>query len=309
MNAESPGLSILIPCHNEAGNIDILMNEIEEEVKKAGLQRYEVIWINDASNDGGFNNEKQFPLNHKVIANYRKMGQSLSLSVGVRESSFEFIGIIDGDCQNVPADLIRYLRIMVNDNKIDMIQGRRARRYDTRIRKIPSSVANLLTRKLTNSNFHDLGCGTKVMKKSVCTTVPFRGEIHRIYALHVYMSGFNVHEETALHRPRIYGRSKYGLKRIFKFIADVTFLRFKFAVSQKPIYVFGSIAIVMLISGVVMCGIAFLLRIFGVKDYLDGALVIGSLILFTGALLTTFLSFVLETILEKISVITNEIKK
>jgi len=303
------GMSILIPCYNEHGNIKLLIDEIEEECHKFPLNNVEIIWIDDASDDAGFADKKIFPERHKVVRNYRRLGQSLSLAKGFAESKFNVIAVLDGDHQNVPNDLFTYYDILKDSPEMHMIQGRRVFREDNLIRRLPSKLANKFIRKISGSNFTDLGCATKIMRRELCLAIPFRGEIHRIYALHAHMGGFNILEMDAKHRSRKFGKSKYGLKRFFKFMVDILFLRFKFAVTEKPIYVFGSIAFGMLIVSFGMFSIAFFLRLTGVKDYLDGALVIGSVVLFIAATLTLFISFILEILLQKLSVMSNELKK
>lgn len=308
MTTNQQGMSILIPCHNEQGNIELLIQEIEQECRLNPTINVEVIWIDDASVDSGFSMKAMFPENHKIIKNYRKLGQSLSISRGFNMAKYDLIGILDGDTQNVPTDLFDFCKIMREFPEVDMIQGRRLVRNDKLVRRFPSRIANGLIRMISKAPFNDLGCGTKILRRDLCRKIPFRGEIHRIYALHAYMGGYNVLEKNVKHRPRKFGKSKYGLKRLFKLIVDILFLRFKFAITEKPIYVFGGISLGMLIISFLMFFAAIILRITNIKDYLDGALVIGSIILLITAILTIFISFVLEIILQKISVITNELK-
>lgn len=309
MKSIEKGLSILIPCHNEKGNIKLLIDEIEEACRRYSMENIEVIWIDDASEDDGFSEKQMFSGRHKVIKNYRRLGQSLSLAKGFAESKYNVIGIIDGDCQNVPEDLFDYYKKLSELPNIDMVQGRRIDREDKLSRRIPSRLANKLVRRISGSAFKDLGCGTKILKRELCLAVPFRGEIHRIYALHAFMGGFNVIEMDAKHRRRQFGKSKYGMKRFFKFMIDILFLRFKFAVTEKPIYVFGAISLAMLILSSFMILTAIFLRVTGIKDYLDGALVIGSLVLTIGAILTVFISFILEILLQKISVLSSALRE
>ena len=50
------------------------------------------------------------------------------------------------------------------------------------------------------------------------------------------------------HHPRRYGQSKYGLERTFKVILDLFTVKFLHSYAQKPIYVFGSVGIIFMLS-------------------------------------------------------------
>ena len=69
-------------------------------------------------------------------------------------------------------------------------------------------------------------------------------------ALSSYL-GARVCEVEVNHRPRMYGRSKYGFLRTFKVMFDLLMVKFFGGMINKPIYLFGTVSIGLFILSVV----------------------------------------------------------
>lgn len=272
------GFSIVIPCRNEAENIPSLGNELNNVFRKSNFP-WEVIWVNDASDDNTPNAINYLGPNHKLVSNTIRRGQSTSIQNGIDESKFSFIGLIDGDGQNNPADLLKMFLKIIDSPSLDFIQGCRITREDSFLRRrLPSLLANRLVKILIGSPLKDLGCGTKVFRKIVVEEIPFSGEIHRLYAAHAHLIGFKVTEVGVDHRPRKFGKSSYGYERIFKFLLDLMLLRFRHLAARNSYYFLGSLSLMVVLFGLALWVSAVLLRVLDVKDHFDGALTIGGLL-------------------------------
>ena len=100
--------SLVIPLFNEVNNIDALISEIFESLKK--FQNYEVILINDGSTDKTLEKINIIKNNKiRIISNPRNLGQSFSIHNGIKSSAFNIIVTLDGDGQNNPADIPKLL--------------------------------------------------------------------------------------------------------------------------------------------------------------------------------------------------------
>ena len=272
------GFSIVIPCRNEAENIPSLGNELNNVFRKSNFP-WEVIWVNDASDDNTPNAINYLGPNHKLVSNTIRRGQSTSIQNGIDESKFSFIGLIDGDGQNNPADLLKMFLKIIDSPSLDFIQGCRITREDSFLRRrLPSLLANRLVKILIGSPLKDLGCGTKVFRKIVVEEIPFSGQIHRLYAAHAHLIGFKVTEVGVDHRPRKFGKSSYGYERIFKFLLDLMLLRFRHLAARNSYYFLGSLSLMVVLFGLALWVSAVLLRVLDVKDHFDGALTIGGLL-------------------------------
>jgi glycosyltransferase involved in cell wall biosynthesis len=255
-----------------------LGNELNNVFRKSNFP-WEVIWVNDASDDNTPNAINYLGPNHKLVSSPIRRGQSTSIQNGIDESKFSFIGLIDGDGQNNPADLLKMFLKIIDSPSLDFIQGCRVTREDSFLRRrLPSLLANRLVKILIGSPLKDLGCGTKVFRKIVVEEIPFSGEIHRLYAAHAHLIGFKVTEVGVDHRPRKFGKSSYGYERIFKFLLDLMLLRFRHLAARNSYYFLGSLSLMVVLFGLALWVSAVLLRVLDVKDHFDGALTIGGLL-------------------------------
>ena len=292
------GISLLIPVHNEAGNVLPLQNKIMEAFD-GSINDFEVIWINDASSDTTY--DEIAPLCNeqtKLITNRLCIGQSQSIYEGFKISKFRIIAVIDGDGQNDPNDLIPMIDLINKNEDIDFVQGKRLKRQDNFFsRVVLSKIANWLTRCLVKIEITDLGCGSKVFRREVIEAIPLRGEMHRLYAAHAAVHKFRVVEKEVSHFPRINGVSKYGLSRIFKFFFDLFFVKFHYQIQNRPVYLFGKIAALFSLVGAIFISLSLCMKVFGVKSYVDASLVIGGLIMFALGVISLFQGLIADLII------------
>ena len=99
----SPEFSIVVPLYNEADNVVLLQEEIASAL--AGRD-YEMIFIDDCSTD---DTRARIRTDERVrlIAFARNAGQSAAVYAGLRAARGDYLGLLDGDLQNDPADLAR----------------------------------------------------------------------------------------------------------------------------------------------------------------------------------------------------------
>jgi hypothetical protein len=87
--------------------------------------------------------------------------------------------------------------------------------------------------------------------------------MHRFIPIYASWMGAKVVEIPVGHAARQFGRSKYGLNRIFKVLLDLAVLKFLESYLVKPIYVFGGFGMAALASSFVVLAWALGLKLFG----------------------------------------------
>lgn len=289
------GISIVIPVFNEFENIPLLATEIDEVMRGVGVQ-WECIWVDDCSTDRSWECITALSQHHQGIQLQRNSGQSTALMAGIDQASYEVILTLDADLQNDPNDIPAFLQHF--SDSVDVVTGYRVARQDELIRrKIPSRIANNLSRKITGVNVKDLGCTMRVFRKELVLRSRLVGEMHRVILLHFALSGAKIVEIPTNHRKRIHGESKYGLERTLKFIADLLLAKLMTIITNKPLYFFGSTALVTFVVSICLFGTALALRFSGIKDYIDSSLVVGSMILLSTSTLLFCLGLLAEVLL------------
>ncbi|HVV48635.1 MAG TPA: glycosyltransferase family 2 protein [Polyangia bacterium] len=263
--AALPGMdiSIVLPIHNERDNLLPLFDEIAEVLGAMG-KSFEIIAVDDGSTDDSAAVIRQAAAERPYLRGIflrRNTGQSAAFDAGFRAASGALVVTMDADRQNDPHDIPRLVE-KLNDG-FDLVTGWRKDRKDGfLLRRIPSVIANRFIRRVTGTRIHDLGCSLKVYRKELTDEMPLYGEQHRFISVLADGLGARVGEIVVNHRPRVAGRSKYGLVRTIKVMLDTTTIWFMRRYQMKPIYVFGGL-------GALMIAAAFLLSAFVLYEKLS----------------------------------------
>ena len=238
---EKPIISIVVPVYNEEENVRLLFEKIQAVCETIG-ETYEVLFVDDGSHDETFavlsELSKQKP-ELKVIRFKKNAGQTAAMAAGFEFAQGQRIISMDGDLQNDPADMPKLLKKL--DEGYDLVCGWRKERQDKFLtRRVPSIVANWIIGKVTGVPIHDNGCSLKAYRASVIKQVPLYGEMHRFIPAMSTVVGARIAEIVVTHHPRRFGKSKYGLGRVWRVMLDI--IAFKFIISvfasrpnpQKP---------------------------------------------------------------------------
>src|SRR3989338_664343 len=256
-------VSIIIPVYNEEKNIKVLLDELEYFFKDFKYL-YEVVFVDDGSKDYSYSLLKDAALknpNFKVIRLRRNYGQSAAMLAAIDYASGDVVVPLDADLQNDPNDIPKLLNLI--EEGYDLVSGWRKNRQDRALdRKIPSMIANKLISFVSGIKLHDYGCSLKAYKKDILEGVRLYGELHRFLPICASWNGAKVTELEVNHRPRVFGKSKYGLSRTYKVILDLMVLKFLSDYSTKPIYFFGGFASMCFLLSSLLAGWSLYLKIF-----------------------------------------------
>ena len=227
---EKPTLSIVVPVYNEEENVRPLFEKIQAVCETIG-ETYEVLFIDDGSRDKTFSMlselSKQKP--QLIVVRFQKnAGQTAAMAAGFEFAQGQRIISMDGDLQNDPEDIPNLLQKL--DEGYDLVCGWRKERQDKFLtRRVPSIVANWIIGKVTGVPIHDNGCSLKAYRASVIKQVPLYGEMHRFIPAMSTVVGARIAEIVVTHHPRRFGKSKYGLGRVWRVMLDI--IAFKFIIS------------------------------------------------------------------------------
>jgi len=229
-------LSIIIPVYNEERNIILLHNKLLEVLSKLD-KSYEILFIDDGSTDNTIKEIKNIKdENIKLIEFRRNFGKSNALNVGFNKSEGKIIITMDGDLQDDPIEIPRFLEAI---KRYDIVSGWKFKRNDPITKTLPSKLANYVTRKATGVKIHDMNCGFKAYKKEVTKNLNLYGDMHRYIPALVAAKGFKIGEIRVRHHKRKYGKSKYGFMRLFRGLFDFITIRFLTNYSNRPLHFFG----------------------------------------------------------------------
>ncbi len=249
-------VSVVLPVYDEKDNLAPLFDQIAAALEPTG-KSFEIVAVDDGSHDGSRQLLEELAAQRrylKVVLFRRNCGQTAALDAGFHYATGNYVVTLDSDLQNDPADIPRLIEEL--DRGADVVSGWRKERKDGFfLRRIPSRIANWIIRRVTATPVHDLGCSLKAYRRHVTDEMRLYGEMHRFIAVIAEGQGARITELVVNHRPRIAGKSKYGLKRTVKVLLDLVTVMFLKRYHTKPIYIFGGLGFLMAMAGFILCAV------------------------------------------------------
>jgi glycosyltransferase involved in cell wall biosynthesis len=248
-------LSIVVPLFNEEDSVRPLYSAIVSAVAPLGLS-FEVLFVDDGSTDATVRIVDEIARHDArvVLVKFRRnYGQTPAMAAGIAHSSGAVIVTMDGDLQNDPSDIGRLLEQIEAGH--DIVVGWRFDRQDKLIsRKIPSRIANRLIAKVTGVAIRDNGCSLKAYRACLIKKIPLYSEMHRFIPAVASIAGPKIAEVKVRHHARRFGKSKYGLARIYKVLLDLMVIKTVASFTARPMLWFGLLSLPMLAVAAIAFG-------------------------------------------------------
>ncbi len=248
--------SIVVPARNEEDSLELLHREIDS-VLGASTLKAEIIVVDDGSTDATWSRIMalaEADPRVRGIRFRRNFGKSAALSAAFASVRGDPVITLDADLQDDPASIP--LLIHKLEEGFDLVSAWRRQRFDPWHKRVPSLLFNWLVGTFSGLRLHDHNCGLKGYRSEVVKEIRLFGELHRFITLLAHRSGFRVTEIETRHRPRLYGRSKYGAARLLTGLLDLSTLGFLGSFRRRPIHLLGGLGLLAFVAGVL--GLAYL---------------------------------------------------
>jgi dolichol-phosphate mannosyltransferase len=214
MKAASPSrdvvLSVVVPAHDEAPNLERLVAEVRAAVEPIGLT-WELVVADDGSSDATPSILAALASGEPRLRTARlpqRCGQTRALEAGFRAARGTLLATLDADLQCPPGALPDLVRL-VRDGEADLACGVRMRRHDPPSRRFASMLANVARRCVIAPGVRDLACPLRVFRADALATVPLFDGAHRWLPALFVLAGLRVVQRPVPHGPRTAGVSKY----------------------------------------------------------------------------------------------------
>jgi glycosyltransferase involved in cell wall biosynthesis len=247
---DHPTLSVIVPFFNEEESIRPLYLAIVNAVEPLGVS-FEMVFVDDGSRDDTVRVATELAAADgrvRVVKFRRNYGQTAAMAAGIEHATGEILITMDGDLQNDPADIEFFLDKMAEG--YDIVVGWRFDRQDKLVsRKIPSRIANRLIGKVTGVPINDNGCSLKAYRASLIKEIPLYSEMHRFIPAMASIAGPRIAEIKVRHHARQFGKSKYGLSRIYKVLLDLLVIKTVASFTSRPLIWFVLLSLPLVVVG------------------------------------------------------------
>ena len=286
MTSEKVRVEIVTPVHNRR---DITLQCLRSLRRLRGEKlEFHTIIVDDGSTDG--TSEILADLASEgpevaVVRLRRNFGKAEALMAGFREARGDAIVTIDGDLQDDPAEIPRLLDEL--EAGADLVSGWKRDRKDAWSKRAASRVFNGVTARMSGVGLHDLNCGFKAYRAEVVRSLALTGDQYRYIPVLAANEGFRVSEVAVNHRPRPFGRSKYGLERYLRGFLDLLTILFIGRFRHRPMHLFGGAGLVSMAAGTLICAYLAVLKVLGEGIGGRPLLLLGVLLIVVGVQLFT----------------------
>lgn len=278
-------MSVVVPLFNEESTLRTLYDQVEQAL--AG-RAWEIVYVNDGSTDRS--QEELLALhrehaNVRVVRLRRNFGKSAALSAGFDTACGEIVVTIDADLQDDPAEIPHLLAKL--DEGYDLVSGWKSTRCDPLSRRVVSRIYNGVTGVVTGVRLHDMNCGLKAYRAEVLREVRVYGDLHRFVPVLAHQLGFKTAEVPVNHRPRVSGRSRYGIERYTRGFFDLLTVAYLGRYRHRPLHFFGGLGLLLGGSGFVILAYLSVIKLGGAGIGERPLLTLGVLLLVVGVQLVS----------------------
>src|ERR1700753_336623 len=248
-------ISVVVPLYDEVESLPELTSWISCVMGENNFT-YEIILVDDGSKDGSWDMILKLRENNpsiKGIKFRRNYGKSAALQTGFEAANGDVVITMDADLQDSPDEVPELYRRIVEE-KYDLVSGWKAKRHDPLTKTIPTNLYNAATRRMSGiHNLHDFNCGLKAYRKAVVKNIEVYGEMHRYIPVIAKWAGFSkIGEQVVEHRPRKYGKTKFGMSRFINGLLDLTSIFFVGRFGKRPMHFFGMMGTISFLTGLII---------------------------------------------------------
>lgn len=216
-----PELSIVVPLYNEAANLNLLYERLNQVMAKMGMT-YEYIWINDGSHDKTMQVVKQLAAQDshiKYLDLSRNFGHQIAATAGLEHTKGKNIVIIDADLQDPPELIIDLYQKMKEGYEV-VYAKRRSREGESWLKKFTAKSFYRILKFITNVEIPVDTGDYRIMDRKVVDVLKNMPEYHRFLRGQIAWIGFNQTYVEYDRDERNAGETGYTYRKMLKFALD-----------------------------------------------------------------------------------------
>ena len=216
-------LSIVVPCYNEEGNVELFYEEVQRVFKGKKI-KYEIVFVNDGSSDNTLNrltdivNQKK--QNIKVINFSRNFGKEAAMYAGLKEAEGELVTIIDADLQQRPELILRVIDILNENEQFDSVAAFQEVRKEGKVLTFFKDTFYKVINSMSTVPFVQGASDFRTFRRKVVDSILELGEYHRFSKGIFSFVGYNTYYLPYEVEERNSGTSKWNFFKLFNYAID-----------------------------------------------------------------------------------------
>ena len=216
-------LSLVVPCYNEADNVTLFQDAVITAFDGCGYD-YEIVFVDDGSRDATmFQLRKLFHKQRcpvKVVSFSRNFGKESAIYAGLKETSGEYITLIDADLQQRPEIVRDMVRILDEQPEYDLVAAYQDRRGEGKVLSFFKKSFYKIINRLSDVNLHADASDFRTMRRNVADSIIELGESNRFSQGIFAWVGFHTCFIPYVACERVAGESKWSFGKLFNYAVE-----------------------------------------------------------------------------------------
>jgi glycosyltransferase involved in cell wall biosynthesis len=294
----SPDISVVIPVVERHGDLEQLYKEFSAELARLG-KTAEFLFVVDDQLRNAVPALKRIQARTEqevvIILLGGPFGASAALTTGLAKARGERIVTLASYFQVEPIGLAPAFQAL--DEGADLVVGRRHPRIDSVFNRCQSRLFHSIVHRMTGTNFHDISCGFKVMKKRVARDLNLYGGLHRFIPLLALHQGYSVREIPVPQRQEDRSMRYHGTGTYLGRLLDILNVFFLTRFTRTPLRFFGLLGAGLFSLGFVIDLVVVIEKFFFATGLADRAMLLLGVLLMVLGVQTLSLGLVGEIII------------
>lgn len=210
------GLSIVLPCHDEAPNVVRAIAEATRAAERVA-EAHELLVVDDGSRDATralAERAAAADARVRVLTHEHNHGYGAALRTGIAAARLAWVFLTDADLQFDLLELERFLPLAADH---DLVCGYRIARADRLHRRLNAAAWNALVHALFDIPARDVDCAFKLIRRELVQDMVLVSDgatVSTELLARTQRAGARLAELGVHHRPRVAGRASGANPRV-----------------------------------------------------------------------------------------------
>lgn len=216
-------LSLIVPCFNEAENVQLFQEETIKAFQGCGYS-FEIIFVDDGSSDATLHNlrklyeQQRCPV--KVVSFSRNFGKEAGLYAGLQYAQGDYISLIDADLQQRPEIVREMVDFLENNAEYDVVAAYQDRRREGKVLSFFKKTFYRVINKMSDVTLQPEASDFRTFRKSVRDSILKLGEYHRFSKGIFAWVGYKTHYIPYTACQRAFGTTKWSFRKLLNYAIE-----------------------------------------------------------------------------------------
>ena len=216
-------LSLVVPCYNEAENVQAFQDAAIQAFTGCGYD-YEIVFVDDGSKDATMlqlrkiYGEQKCPV--KVVSFSRNFGKEAGIYAGLKQTCGDYVALIDADLQQRPEIVREMVKMLDKEPEYDLVAAYQDRRGEGKVLSFFKKSFYKLINFLSDVDLHPDASDFRTMRRTVADSILNLGEYHRFSKGIFAWIGFNTKYIPYTACERLAGVSKWNFRKLFNYAVE-----------------------------------------------------------------------------------------